>query len=280
MSKSLVFIFKERLFCSSLLRPEGMLDLLRISPRQRSGKAWTSEGKILCKNSKITLFGKHKTQKKWLLCDADCDSWKCEECADKMVRLHQLRIIEACGTTLQGKWTFVTITAHKNQRGFDKSLANLKQGWTKLAERLRRLNGTRHYVLVHEKHADGSLHMHMLYNGSLTTKWLRSACVACKMGIMAKAERLKDAKSSGKYVSKYLAKSIAQGMEFPLRFKRVRYSVGFPEFDFDNSESDYTWKAHIGFTDSDKRHITRLAREAKEELIDRRRNLDKSNHTV
>jgi len=261
--KSFVFVL--------FLHPVGVLDLLRISPRTEGVFAWTFEGKIIvCSSSKVTLLGKHKTQKKWILTTADCDSWKCEECAAKMVRLHQLRIIEATGVTLKGTWTFVTITAHKNQRGFEKSLTNLKQGWTKLAERLRRKNGTRHYVLVHEKHQDGSLHFHMLYNGSITTKWLRSACVDCKMGIMAKAERLKDAKSSGKYVSKYLAKSISQGMEFPSRFKRVRYSVGFPSFVFETSESDYEWKAYVNFTDSERKIIARMAREEKEELLDRR----------
>lgn len=228
----------------------------------------------MCKTSAVTLFGKHKIQKKWVLVNADCDSWKCEDCAAKMVRLHQLRIIEACGVTLGGKWTFATMTASEHTRGFDASLANLKQGWTKLAERLRRKNGTRHYVLIHERHQDGTLHVHMLYNARITTKWLKTACRACKMGYMAKAERLKDAKSSGKYVSKYLAKSISQGEIFPLRFKRVRYSVGFPKFQFEDTESQYDWVAYNTLDDIEKRYMSHLARDAKVELIDMRRDIE------
>ncbi len=271
MLKSKLSFIQRRLFSSLFLHPARVLDLLRISPRGGAVFAWAWEVTILCENSKVTLFGKHKTQKKWLLVNADCDSWKCEECAAKMVRLHQLRIIEACGFTLGGKWTFVTVTASQHSRGFDASLANLKQGWTKLAERLRRKNGTKHYVLMHEKHKDGTLHFHMLYNALLTTKWLRVACKACKMGFMAKAERLKDAKSSGKYVTKYLAKSIAQGLDFPLRFKRVRYSVGFPKFVFDDKTSEYEWDAYKKFTDFEKRTLHRVAREASIELVDKRR---------
>lgn len=270
MNSLFVLTFKEA-FCSLFLRPEGVLDLLGISPRGEAVFAWACEAKILCKLSEVTLFGKHKTQSKWLLVNADCESWKCPECAEKMVRLHQLRIIEACGLTLGGKWTFVTITASEHTRGFDASLANLKQGWTKLAERLRRLNGTRHYVLIHEKHRDGTLHMHMLYNAALTTKWLRAACRACKMGYMAKAERLRNAKSSGKYVSKYLAKGIASGDEFPIRFKRVRYSVGFPVFQFPDREKDYDWVAYNKLDEIEKRYLSHMAREGKIELVDKRR---------
>lgn len=268
------FYIKREAFDLLFLHPARVLDLLRISPRSEAVFAWTWEFEIVCENSKVTLFGKHKTQSKWLLVNADCDSWKCEECAAKMVRLHQLRIIEACGFTLGGKWTFVTVTASQHSRGFDASLANLKQGWTKLAERLRRKNGTKHYVLMHEKHKDGTLHFHMLYNASLTTKWLREACVACKMGYMAKAERLKDAKSSGKYVTKYLAKSIAAGLDFPLRFKRVRYSVGFPKFIFADNESEFEWKALLMFNSRDKWVIANMAREEKVELLDKRKVVD------
>lgn len=224
----------------------------------------------MCINSKIVLFGKHKEHKKWILCNADCDSWRCPECADKMLRLHQLRIIEASGVTLKGKWTFVTITASEHSRGFEKSLINLKQGWTKLTERLRRKNGTRHYVLMHEKHADGTLHIHMLYNAHLTKKWLKSACRACKMGYKADSQVLKDAKASGKYVTKYLTKAIGQGDEFPKRFKRVRYSVGFPKFEFKSKESDYEWDVYQNFTEVDRQKIQYFARLEAIEIVDMR----------
>jgi hypothetical protein len=185
--------------------------------------------------------GRHRFLEKVLLVSFDCDSWACDECADKMRRLHQLRIIEAAAHTLQGHWTFITLTAHENWRGVERSVANLKHGWRKFTERLRRHRGTRHYVLIHEMHADGTLHIHMLYNGRVSKKWVKDNARACGMGYMADAQLLKDASAAGAYVTKYLTKAIAQGDVFPKRFKRVRYSVGFPRFDFTDHSSDYYW---------------------------------------
>lgn len=198
----------------------------------------------MCKNSKKLLYGTHKTDKKVLICDVDCGTWECEQCADKMRRMHQLRIIEACGITLGGQWCFLTITSHESMRGYDATRKNLTEGLRKLFERLRRKNKTKHYVLIHEYHKDGvSLHVHMLYNAIVDERWLKDNCRACGMGYQVKAIKLKEPKSAGKYVTKYLSKSIAQGNLFPKRFKRVRYSVNFPKFEFEEKESDYIWSS-------------------------------------
>lgn len=198
----------------------------------------------MCKNSKKIVYGRHKSEKKILICDTDCETWSCEECADKMRRLHQLRIIEACGVTLGGIWCFLTITSHEKMRGYDATRKNLQGGMRKLFERMRRKNGSRHYVLIHEYHSDGvSLHIHMLYNALIDERWLKDNARQCGMGFECKAILLNDPKASGKYVTKYLSKSIGQGDLFPKRFKRVRYSVGFPKFEFDEKESEYKWNA-------------------------------------
>lgn len=234
----------------------------------------------MCSNSKITLLGKHKKDNKWILCESDCMTWQCPECAEKRVKLHQLRIIEACGVTLGGRWTFVTITASEHSRGFEKSLINLKQGWTKLAERLRRKFGTRHYVLMHERHSDSTLHIHMLYNAHLTKKWLKTACRACLMGYKADSQLLRDSKSAGKYVTKYLTKAVSDGDAFPKRFKRVRYSVGFPQFQFKNDQSEYLWRAYATYTHEDHKAVRYMARQEKAELIDHRNMIDNTDNTL
>lgn len=196
----------------------------------------------MCRNSKKLVYGRHKLEKKLLICDVDCGTWSCEDCAEKMRKMHQLRIIEATGVTLQGDWCFMTITSHEKMRGYESTRKNLQEGMRKLFERLRRKNGTRHYVLIHEYHKDGiSLHIHMLYNFIVDERWLKDNSRECGMGYQAKSILLKDPKASGKYVTKYLSKSIAQGNLFPKRFKRVRYSVGFPRFVFAEKESDYVW---------------------------------------
>jgi hypothetical protein len=198
----------------------------------------------MCRNSKTLIYGRHKVEKKLLICDVDCKTWACEDCADKMRRLHQLRIIEGCGVTLGGDWCFLTITSHEKMRGYEATRKNLQEGMRKLFERMRRKNGSRHYILIHEYHADGvSLHIHMLYNCFVDERWLKDNARECGMGFEVKSELLRDPKSSGKYVTKYLSKAIEQGDLFPKRFKRVRYSVGFPRFEFPEKESDYVWSS-------------------------------------
>lgn len=193
----------------------------------------------MCVNSKKMVLGKHKSEAKWVLADTDCGTYECLECAEKIVRLHQLRIIEFFQH--QTECSFLTITAHEDERGFDRSLSNLDKGMRRLFERMRRRYGTRHYVLIHERHADGiSLHIHMLIACAISTRWLKDNSRACGMGYMCKAIRLRDPKAAGFYVSKYISKSVSDS-DFPKRFKRVRYSQKFPKFVFEERNSDYVW---------------------------------------
>ena len=199
------------------------------------------KGFSMCINSKRMVLGKHQSEPRWVVADTDCGSYSCDECADKIVRLHQLRIIEFFSK--QTTATFITITAHPKARGYTRSKDNLDKGMRKLFDRMRRKFGTQHYVLIHETHKDGvSLHVHMLYAGVITQKWIREHAVACGMGRQCKAVRLRDPRASGFYVSKYLSKSLAEAT-FPKRFKRVRYSVGFPEFVFEEKPKEYNWSA-------------------------------------
>jgi hypothetical protein len=152
-------------------------------------------------------------------------------------------------------------------RGFEASKKSLQQGMRKLMERLRRLNGTRHYCLIHEAHpSDGvTLHAHMLYAGIIEESWLKDSARACGMGYMGKCERLRNPASAGKYVSKYISKSLADDEIFPKRFKRVRYSIHFPEFEFPEKSSEYDWEAYPK-TKMDVNEIARWARATKNEF--------------
>jgi hypothetical protein len=95
----------------------------------------------MCINSKRMVLGKHKSEPHWILTDTNCGGYACEECSERIVRLHQLRIIEYFSKVDQA--TFLTITAHPKARGWVKSRANLQKGMTKLFERMRRAFGTR-----------------------------------------------------------------------------------------------------------------------------------------
>jgi hypothetical protein len=83
----------------------------------------------------------------------------------------------------------------------------------------------------------------MLYQGIIKKSWLKKHARACGMGYMCDAQQLRDPKSAGKYVSKYISKSLVD-IGFPKRFKRVRYSLKFPQFEFNERESEYVWVAY------------------------------------
>lgn len=205
----------------------------------------------MCKSSGFLAIGRNFETKKAVILKPHCESWACEDCATMMINRHLARIIHAT-YVLRTAWSFMTITAHENWRG-EASLKNLSQGWTKLTERMRRKYGTRHYVLIHELHADGmSFHIHMLYNGIVSKKWLKDACKGCGIGYIADSQKLRDSHSAGKYVTKYITKSLTE-TRLPKRFKRVRYSVGFPKIEYE-SESDYQqWSTETATPDNYKR---------------------------
>jgi hypothetical protein len=174
---------------------------------------------------------------------------------------HRRRIGQ--GIRLIGKkWHFLTLTAHENCRTSAASLWNLKQGFTKLIERLRRKHGTCHYVLVHEFHAaiaaDGTraYHMHILYQcdspfweyhyaplrkKQKTPKRLQDIAAECGMGYQVDIQQVEDNERAASYVAKYIGKAMAEAM-YPKRFKRVRYSQGFPE-NKDKMETELSWEA-------------------------------------
>lgn len=212
----------------------------------------------MCRHSPKVLVGVHKTESKIMFVPAHCGTWDCADCAPIMRKRHQARIINATWA-LPGQWCFITVTAHRKWRGFEKSLANLEANSRKLMERIRRKYGTVHYCVIHEPHKDGSLHFHALFNTAIDERWLKDASAACGMGHQCKSEVLRDPKSAGKYVGKYLAKAVGEDdveddetdddvatrgrirKRLPKRFKRVRYSQGFPDLTGHPDESEFKW---------------------------------------
>jgi hypothetical protein len=180
--------------------------------------------------------------------------WGCEDCAKAMAYDHKRRI--ALGIKgLGGVWWFITITAHENARNADTCLKNLSSGMRKLFERLRRAHGTRHYVITHESHRNGRIHIHMLYQcdnpfwayayaplrkKEQPPKRLKDVTRDCGMGYMCDVQLIQDRERAVGYVAKYISKSMLE-TDLPKRFKRVRYSVRFPKNE--KVEGAMVWKA-------------------------------------
>lgn len=182
---------------------------------------------------------------KILLLKPPCKLWSCPYCAARNARRWIARIIHGCNhmDTVDG-WFMFTLTAHRKWRGRDKSVANLRQGWKKLYNRIRYEYGTNYYVKVWEMHKDGSFHLHGLIDAVIPKKWLKDNSAQCGMGYQVDIHKVDNAGQVAGYIAKYFMKSefeANQGEPFPKGLRRIETSrnwIDLPEM----SEGEvYEW---------------------------------------
>jgi len=201
-----------------------------------------------CKNLEKTpyLTGKDNENNKAILLHATCHLWSCETCALRNARVWIARIIEGCNR-LDGEWSLLTITAHRKWRKV-KSLANLRQGWKKLINRIiyetKEDEYPLYYVRVWEQHKDGSFHLHVLINKMLGTRWAKDSSAECGMGNQADWRKVDNVGQAAGYVAKYTLKNahIARGgVEWPKGLRRIETSRNWPKLPEKYKENDYMW---------------------------------------
>jgi len=122
---------------------------------------------------------------------------------------------------------FVTITSHEKLKTFEACEAVWKHTWSMLYDALKRQQPALEYVCVPEKHKDGRMHVHLLWNANVRQKWLKDNARKRGAGHQAKIVREPSELIISRYVAKYLGKSL--GGEVPKRFRRVRVSQGWAE---------------------------------------------------
>ena len=186
-----------------------------------------------------------------LVTDADCDSWKCPECSQRLREKwtrraqHGALVLQQAGAHLY----FATITSHERNRTFEAGAAMFPDGWAKLHKRLNRTSNIREYLLVPEHHKDGRLHMHAIWTFDVKTRWLKDNGRECGFGYKNQIgrrghvdEEIGEITDVGAYVSKELGKQL--GYVMPPRFRRVRTSAGWakapgPEADLSGLDWHY-----------------------------------------
>jgi len=175
------------------------------------------------------LAGWDKVTRRVLVTRADCDSWKCDECAKRMRERWVLRaeigVRQYIGAGQHVD--FITITSHEKLPNFAATERVWRQAWPVLYAALKRRSSNLNYFIVPEKHKDGRMHVHALWTANVTQKWLKDNARSRGFGHQAKRKPVTDARSAVRYVGKYIGKSL--GGEVPLRFRRVRVSQGWPE---------------------------------------------------
>lgn len=214
----------------------------------------------MCDRSQIAVIGVDHEHNRVLLLDTQCKCYACEQCRDAIRRVHQARIIYGAKEYAPWaglRWSFVTLTAHEKTREFKKSLELFQRALPLWRKRMKRRYGDFGYVLVFEQHKSGAVHAHLLINCSVSKKWVRRHARAVGLGYMADVQRLHAAAAAGKYVSKYISKSLADA-KFPKRFKRVRYSHNWPELPKPSS-SIRDWTAVRKREDELQRHVQAAA---------------------
>lgn len=206
----------------------------------------------MCQNGGLLVTFDY-SKNKALAVRADCDSWSCPECKEKLrfmwVRRaqHGTKVLQEQGETLY----FATITSHERNTTFDACAKVWPDAWKKLHKRINKLPGSHEYLLVPEKHKDGRMHVHAIWTFTCNTRWLKDTARECGLGYMAligrrghKDEAIESIAETGEYVSKYLGKDL--GEKLPKHFRRVRTSQKWPELDQPKSELsglewEYVW---------------------------------------
>jgi hypothetical protein len=192
--------------------------------------------------------------------------WDCAACGARKASQWIARVIQGI-KAYGGQWFFITITAHQKWRGQERSLINLRQGWSKVYDRLRRLEGKFHYVKIFESHKDGSLHLHLLadivlpHKSSMKKsknsgnpvrvyrcKLLKDMCAECGLGFQADYQPIESAGLAAWYVAKYLGKSIGNA-DFPANLRRIQCSHRWMKLPKLYADSELEWSYCSSRTD-------------------------------
>jgi len=177
----------------------------------------------VCKKAGL-LIGWHKTEKYALVAQANCDSWKCEECALRMGNHWGLRAEMGTRKLLNegNQVDFITITSHEKLPNFATTEKVFRAAWGTLYNAIKRQHNAMAYIMIPERHKDGRLHVHGIWNAAVTQKWLKDNARKRGLGYQCKVIHLTNSRSACEYVVKYLGKSL--NSDYPPRFRRVRVS--------------------------------------------------------
>jgi len=133
------------------------------------------------------------------------------------------RAILASGDQLD----FVTITSHEKLPNFEATERVWRLAWSKLYAALKRRKTGLEYMIVPERHKDGRMHVHALWNAGVSQKWLKDNARARGLGYQCKIIHIAHERYAAKYVAKYVGKSL--GDFHAAHFRRVRVSANWAD---------------------------------------------------
>jgi len=201
----------------------------------------------MCRNpSSPYIVGLSKTGNKALVFKSNCDSWECEECAEKKRSQWCARGILGCQSIRSNglEPRFVTITSHERLPDFAATVAVFPDAWSRLSKRMKRKTPELMYLLVTEKHKKNDrMHAHFLTNCQCSERWFKDNARACGLGFQAKVKPIESHGAAAAYVSKYVGKSLG-GDKLPPHFRRVRCSQNWTplaQLEAHQQSGDFDW---------------------------------------
>jgi len=139
---------------------------------------------------------------------------------------------------------FVTITSHEKLPDFEATERVWRIAWLKLYKALKRKKNTLEYMIVPERHKNGRMHVHALWNAGVSQKWLKDNARQRGLGYQCKIIHVVNERYAQKYIVKYVGKDIG-AISIP-HFRRVRVSGGWADVPApENAYSALKWE-YIG----------------------------------
>lgn len=209
---------------------------------------------MYCPNFKAILVANPANTGDMLVARAGCDQWSCPVCSKKLQRMWRgylnSRIAE-----LGGNWSFMTLTAHSAAHENGWTLANLRDAWKPIYDKIRNSFAAQkpiEYIRLFEKHKSGAFHIHVLWRLDLDpftemNDWIKSVVTANGLGWKCEwkaIERGTEAQKIAMYITKYMTKD-AQGLgDMPKGLRRVQTSQGIGAMK--PPPSEYQWRVKSG----------------------------------
>jgi len=139
---------------------------------------------------------------------------------------------------------FVTITSHERLPDFAATERVWREAWTGLYHALKRQKQGLEYMIVPEKHKNGRMHVHALWNAGVSKRWLKTNARKRGLGFQCEIKPVDSSGRAQKYVTKYVGKDLG-AIDIP-HFRRVRVSHGWADIPApNNSLAALKWE-HIG----------------------------------
>lgn len=173
----------------------------------------------------------------------NCDKWTCDECAARMSERWRLRAQIGVRALLNAgdRVDFVTITSHEKLPSFEATERVWRSAWPKLYNALKRQTPDLQYFIVPEKHKDGRMHVHIIWNAGVTKRWLKDNARKRGLGYQVDVQRITEWVHAVRYVTKYLSKTL--GIDAHAHFRRVRVSQSWSEIPAPNTpQSALVWE--------------------------------------